>query len=148
MSSLQGFEVVSPNTASGRSVLTVTRKYVRLNKNAVLELGRPEFIEFLINPSSKQFAFKPCEESNPNAIPFFVPGKTTASVTLSMQFVLDAMEPYFDFPEVADDQEAYAQLKGTWIASDNMLVFNLGTAEQSVMKKRGRKKGQKAASND
>ncbi len=100
MSSLQGFEVVSPNTASGRSVLTVTKNYARLNKNAVLELGRPEFIEFFINPTTKQFAFKACEESNPNAIPFFIPGKTTASVTLNQQFVLDAMGPYFEFPEV------------------------------------------------
>lgn len=99
MSSLQGFEVVSPNTASGRSVLTVTKNYARLNKNAVLELGRPEFIEFFINPTTKQFAFKACEESNPNAIPFFIPGKTTASVTLNQQFVLDAMGPYFEFPK-------------------------------------------------
>lgn len=99
MSSLQGFEVVSPNTASGRSVLTVTKNYARLNKNAVLELGRPEFIEFFINPTTKQFAFKACEESNPNAIPFFISGKTTASVTLNQQFVLDAMGPYFEFPK-------------------------------------------------
>lgn len=142
MSSLQGFEVVSPNTASGRSVLTVTKNYARLNKNAVLELGRPEFIEFFINPTTKQFAFKACEESNPNAIPFFIPGKTTASVTLNQQFVLDAMGPYFEFPEVEDDQEAYAQIKGTLLNSEDMLVFNAAKAEQGVMKKRGRKKGQ------
>ena len=112
MSSLQGFEVVSPNTASGRSVLTVTKNYARLNKNAVLELGRPEFIEFFINPTTKQF-------------------------------VLDAMGPYFEFPEVEDDQEAYAQIKGTLLNSEDMLVFNAAKAEQGVMKKRGRKKGQK-----
>ena len=141
MSVLQGFEPVNPSATVGKCVLTVTPRYARFNKNTVEELGAPRYVQILTNPHTKQIAIRECNESDVNAIEFVKPTRTTASVTLNLPVVLNAVLKFFDFPEVEDDEVAFAQLKGTPFPDDKTIIFDVNDCRQGVSKKRGRKKG-------
>lgn len=141
MSVLQGFEPVDPASTAGKSVLTVTPRYMRFNKNTVQELEAPRYVQILTNPHTKQVAIHECAETDANAIEFVKPNHKTASVTLNSPVVLNAVLRFFDFPEVADDEVAFAQLKGTSFPEDKTVIFDVRDCRQGVMKKRGRKKG-------
>lgn len=141
MSVLQGFEPVNPVSAAGNAVLTVTPRYMRFNKNTVQELDAPSYVQILTNPHTKQVAIRECAETDPNAIEFVTPSRKTVSVTLNNPVVLSAVLRFFDFPEVADDEVAFAQLKGTPFPEDKTVIFDVRDCRQGVMKKRGRKKG-------
>lgn len=140
MSILQGFEMVNPAAPAGKCMLTITPRYIRFNKNSVLELGSPRFVQILTNPHSKQIAVKACNSGDTNAIEFVKPAKKTASVTLNMPIVMDTVLKFFDFPEVADDEVAYAHLHGNPFIDDKTIIFDVTTEKSGVMKKRGRKK--------
>ncbi|KFI61441.1 hypothetical protein [Bifidobacterium cuniculi] len=140
MSILQGFEAVNPVGPTGKSVLTVTPRYIRFNKNSVLELDSPRYVQLLTNPQTKQIAIKVCNVNDPNAVQFVNPKKHTASVTLTSPVVLGAVLQFFEFPEVADDQVAYAQLHGVPYPDDQTIIYDVDDCVQGVMRKRGRKK--------
>lgn len=140
MSILQGFEMVNPAAPAGKSILTITPRYIRFNKNSVLKLGSPRFVQILTNPHSKQIAVKACSAGDANAIEFVKPAKKTASVTLNMPIVMDTVLKFFDFPEVADDEVAYAHLHGNPFIDDKTIIFDVASKKTGVMKKRGRKK--------
>lgn len=140
MSILQGFEAVNPSAPSGKTMLTVTPRYIRFNKNTVLEMGSPRYVQLLTNPHTKQIAIKVCNASDSNAIEFVKPARNTASVTLNMPIVMDAVLKFFDFPEVADDEVAYAHVQGKPFLNDKTVIFDVADAKSGVMKKRGRKK--------
>ncbi|WP_026645665.1 hypothetical protein [Bifidobacterium sp. AGR2158] len=141
MSVLQGFEPVNPASAAGKAVLTVTPRYMRFNKNTVQELEAPNYVQILTNPHTKQIAIRECSEADPNAIEFVKPSRKTASVTLNSPVVLNAVLRFFNFPPVADDEVAFAQLKGMPFPDDKTVIFDVRDCRQGVMKKRGRKKG-------
>ncbi len=44
------------------------------------------------------------------------------------------------FPEVADDEVAYAHLHGNPFIDDKTIIFDVASKKTGVMKKRGRKK--------
>lgn len=140
MSILQGFEMVNPVAPAGKSILTITPRYIRFNKNSVLELGSPRFVQILTSPYSKQIAIKACNSGDTNAIEFVKPAKKTASVTMNMPIVMDTVLKFFDFPEVADDEVAYAHLHGNPFIDDKTIIFDVASKKTGVMKKRGRKK--------
>ncbi|MEE1296269.1 MAG: hypothetical protein UHD09_05405 [Bifidobacterium sp.] len=140
MSILQGFEAVNPIGPTGKSMLTVTPKYIRFNKNSVLELDSPRYVQFLTNPQTKQIAIKVCGEHDANAVEFVNPKKKQASVTITAPIVLEAVLQFFDFPEVAEYEVAYAQLKGIPYLEDRTIIYDVDGCKQGVMRKRGRKK--------
>lgn len=140
MASLQGFEAVSPATPSGKTLLTVKQDNIHFNKGAVLTLGSPRYVRFLINPRTKQFAVQPCAANDTNAIAFCSDDRR-ASVTLKTPVLLDAVLKYFHFESTPDDEIAYAAMHGVPLDDEPALMFNVADAEYGVMKKRGRKKG-------
>ena len=141
MSVLQGFEPVNPASTAGKSVLTVTPRYMRFNKNTVQELEAPRYVQILTNPHTKQVAIHECAETDANAIEFVKPNHKTASVTLNSPVVLNAVLRFFDFPKVADDEVAFAQLKGTSFPEDKTVIFDVRDCRQGVMKKFHDEKG-------
>lgn len=140
MPSLQGFEAVSPAAPSGKALLTVKQDNIHFNKAAVLVLGSPRYIRFLINSRTKQFAVQPCAANDANAIAF-CGDNHRASVTLKTPVLLNAVLKYFHFKPTPEGEIAYAAMHGVAIDDEPSLLFNVEDAQYGVMRKRGRKKG-------
>ncbi|EFA23909.1 hypothetical protein [Bifidobacterium gallicum] len=139
MSSLQGFEAVSPKRRSGKAVMTVTNKGIRLNKYAVAELEAPKFVKFLINNTTRQIAVMPVPERDANAIPFGLKPSISASAHIYNPRVIESILRYFDMPEGEGDEIPTVALRGLLTPEGNALVFDVAGAKVSLTRKRGRK---------
>ena len=64
------FTVIDLIKTRSASVCTFTGNVVKFNIQTAQELHFPEYIQFLIEPKSKQFAIRACKEDAPNAIAF------------------------------------------------------------------------------
>lgn len=145
MSVLQGFEEVNMTAPCGKLTMLVTNDVVRFNKATAITLGYPAYVKLLINDKTRQFAVKPCKQSDANAVKFSKPeGKQTASVNIKDAVVLDSVLKYFNFDEVQEGQVAYRSMQGTCYSEERVVMFSVADAKAGVMKKRGRKKAAEA----
>lgn len=67
------FTVIDLIKTRSASVCTFTGNVVKFNIQTAQELHFPEYIQFLIEPKSKQFAIRACKEDAPNAVRFSKP---------------------------------------------------------------------------
>ena len=143
MSVLQGFEEVNMTAPRGKLSMLITKDVVRFNKATAIALGYPAYVKVLINDKTKQFAVKPCKQSDANAVKFSKPeGKQTASVNIKDVMVLDSVLKYFKLDEPQDGQVTFQSMQGTFYAEERVAMFSVADAKAGVMKKRGRKKSE------
>lgn len=64
------FSVIDLIKTRSASVCTFAGNVVKFNVQTAQELRFPEYIQFLIEPKSKQFAIRACKEDAPNAVRF------------------------------------------------------------------------------
>ena len=64
------FSVIDLIKTRSASVCTFAGNIVKFNVQTAQELHFPEYIQFLIEPKSKQFAIRACKEDAPNAVRF------------------------------------------------------------------------------
>ena len=67
------FSVIDLIKTRSASVCTFAGNIVKFNVQTAQELHFPEYIQFLIEPKSKQFAIRACKEDAPNAVRFSKP---------------------------------------------------------------------------
>lgn len=67
------FTVIDLIKTRSASVCTFAGNIVKFNVQTAQELHFPEYIQFLIEPKSKQFAIRACKEDAPNAVRFSKP---------------------------------------------------------------------------
>ena len=116
---------------------------VRFNKATAIALGYPAYVKVLINDKTKQFAVKPCKQSDANAVKFSKPeGKQTASVNIKDVMVLDSVLKYFKLDEPQEGQVTFQSMQGTFYPEERVAMFSVADAKAGVMKKRGRKKSE------
>ncbi|RSX55524.1 resolvase family protein [Bifidobacterium dolichotidis] len=140
MSSLKGFEAVSLTRKTGKAVMTVTPDSIRLNKSAVEELNFPEYIVFLINPDTQQFAVMRAKESDEDSMPLGVRPSYTASAHIDNPIVVTAVLKYFDLPSTDNEEEIpRASMRGVLSPKGDALIFDAHEADIRVTRKRGRK---------
>ena len=73
--------------------MLITKDVVRFNKATAIALGYPAYVKVLINDKTKQFAVKPCKQSDANAVKFSKPeGKQTwpQEVRIGRSLMLDS----------------------------------------------------------
>ena len=124
------FSVIDLIKTRSASVCTFAGNIVKFNVQTAQELHFPEYIQFLIEPKSKQFAIRACKEDAPNAVRFSKPdGVQKAQIKISNATVVDMdrnAEDNWNVPGIyfADEQgimyaleSAYApRSKGGWAA--------------------------------
>lgn len=143
MSVLQGFEEVNMTAPRGKLSMLVTKDVVRFNKATAIALGYPAYVKVLINDKTKQFAVKPCKQSDANAVKFSKPeGKQIASVNIKDVMVLNSVLKYFKLDEPQDGQVTFQSMQGTFYPEERVAMFSVADAKAGVMKKRGRKKSE------
>lgn len=112
MSVLQGFEEVNMTAPRGKLSMLITKDVVRFNKATAIALGYPAYVKLLINDKTKQFAVKPCKQTDANAVKFSKPeGKQTASVNIKDAMVLDSVLKYFKLDEPQDGQVTFQSMQ-------------------------------------
>lgn len=96
------------------SVCTFAGNVVKFNIQTAQELRFPEYIQFLIEPKSKQFAIRACKEDAPNAVRFSKPeSEQKAQIKISNATVVDMVRKLMD-----------------WNAEDNWNVPGIYFAEE------------------
>ena len=112
------FSVIDLIKTRSASVCTFAGNVVKFNVQTAQELRFPEYIQFLIEPKSKQFAIRACKEDAPNAVRFSKPeGEQKAQIKISNATVVDMVRKLMD-----------------WNAEDNWsLVFTLPKSRASCM---------------
>ena len=125
MSVLDGFEAVGEKTTTNKMTMTVMESSVRFSKGVTEALGCPAYVKLLVNDKQKKIAVQACDAKDENAIKFCKTKRSKADgvdsdaagkaspVTVRTTDVLVAVQKYFTFPPVADDQIAYF----AWMAS-------------------------------
>ena len=124
MSVLDGFEAVGEKITTNKMTMTVMESSVRFSKGVTEALGCPAYVKLLVNDKQKKIAVQACDAKDENAIKFCKTKRSKAdgvdsdaagkasSVTVRTTDVLVAVQKYFTFPPVADDQIAYFAMNG------------------------------------
>ena len=92
------FSVIDLIKTRSASVCTFAGNIVKFNVQTAQELHFPEYIQFLIEPKSKQFAIRACKEDAPNAVRFSKPeGAQKAQIKISNATVVDMVRKLMDW---------------------------------------------------
>ena len=92
------FSVIDLIKTRSASVCTFAGNIVKFNVQTAQELRFPEYIQFLIEPKSKQFAIRACKEDAPNAVRFSKPeGEQKAQIKISNATVVDMVRKLMDW---------------------------------------------------
>ena len=106
-----------------------------------------------MNDKRKKIAVQACDAKDENAIKFCKTKRSKAdgvdsdaagkasSVTVRTTDVLVAVQKYFTFPPVADDQIAYFAMDGESYPDEKVVIFAVADASKGVSGKRGPRKG-------
>lgn len=57
------------NIVSGLSTISITKNGMTLSKNAIIKMGKPNYIQLMINSEDKKIAIIECEKSDDGSIP-------------------------------------------------------------------------------
>ena len=129
MSILDGFKEVG-ESSGGKLTMTIMLESVRFSKNVSSVLGFPEYVKVLVNYDEYAIRFATKR-----------PGEASA-VTLRNVDLLVATQKFFEFPELDDPSriEFYA-LDGVYYSDEQVIVFDVETAKNGTVGKRGPKAG-------
>lgn len=146
MSVLDGFEAVGEKTTTNKMTMTVMESSVRFSKGVTEALGCPAYVKLLVNDKQKKIAVQACDAKDENAIKFCKTKRSKAagkasSVTVRTTDMLVAVQKYFTFPPVADDQIAYFAMDGESYPDEKVVIFAVADAAKGVSGKRGPRKG-------
>ena len=118
------FSVIDLIKTRSASVCTFAGNVVKFNVQTAQELRFPEYIQFLIEPKSKQFAIRACKEDAPNAIPFSKPeGEQKYQIKISAAAVVDMIRKMANWS--AEDNW---NIPGIYFAEDDALVYDVSAA--------------------
>ena len=154
MSVLNGFEAVGEKTTTNKMTMTVMESSVRFSKGVTEALGCPAYVILLVNDKQKKIAVQACDAKDENAIKFCKTKRSKAdgvnsdaagkasSVTVRTTNVLVAVQKYFTFPPVADDQIAYFAMDGESYPDEKVVIFAVADASKGACCRYGRQAAQ------
>ena len=144
MSVLDGFEAVGEKTTTNKMTMTVMESSVRFSKGVTEALGCPAYVKLLVNDKQKKIAVQACDAKDENAIKFCKTKRSKAdgvdsgaagkasSVTVRTTDVLVAVQKYFTFPPVADDQIAYFAMNGESYPDEKVVLITTGSQGENM----------------
>ena len=118
------FSVIDLIKTRSSSVCTFAGNIVKFNVQTAQELHFPEYIQFLIEPKSKQFAIRACKEDAPNAVRFSKPeGAQKAQIKISNATVVDMVRKLMDW-----NAEDNWNVPGIYFADEQGIMYALESA--------------------
>ena len=118
------FSVIDLIKTRSASVCTFAGNVVKFNVQTAQELRFPEYIQFLIEPKSKQFAIRACKEDAPNAVRFSKPeGEQKAQIKISNATVVDMVRKLMDW-----NAEDNWNVPGIYFAEEQGIMYALESA--------------------
>ncbi|SDZ74430.1 hypothetical protein SAMN02745687_00214 [Lachnospiraceae bacterium NK3A20] len=121
---LEGFKKF--DMAIGTSTISINEHGVAFSKACVVRLGKPKYVEFLIDYSNKKVAVKVASEETEGAFPFYNPEKKVVSVRWNNKDLLNEIENLMEWDFAKDGYKAY----GEYIPDEQATVFDLKSASR------------------
>lgn len=123
------FSVIDLIKTRSASVCTFAGNVVKFNIQTAQELRFPEYIQFLIEPKSKQFAIRACKEDAPNAVRFSKPeGEQKAQIKISNATVVDMVRKLMDW-----NAEDNWNVPGIYFAEEQGIMYRSGSSLRSFL---------------
>lgn len=123
MTMLQGFTPFNFN--EGVPYVSVTQNGITFNKSVVMKLGYPEYVVLLIDEETKRIAVQCCEETTPNAAPFYKQKKSNViSVRWNGRDLLNTLKAMMGW----DLNLLGYRVDGQLLKDENAMIFDLNTA--------------------
>ncbi|MDY3930523.1 MAG: hypothetical protein SOZ08_02365 [Erysipelotrichaceae bacterium] len=122
---LEGFKKY--DMAVGTSTVSITEHGVAFSKACIVRLGKPEFVELLIDYSSKQIAVKVASKDTEGAFPFYNPNKKVVSVRWNNKDLLNEIKNLMGW----ELKDSIYRANGEYIPEEKATVFDLKSAVKS-----------------
>lgn len=129
---IEGFEILSPVT--GAPALSVNDTGLTFNKTAVDKLGKPQFVQFMINRDAKKVAIQKCREDDEGARNFLKSGRDSKIGVRWNNFDLKS-----EISQLMkwDLSISGKKIKGEYVKSVDALIFDLNSAVALPTRNRG-----------
>lgn len=128
MKMLEGFKRY--DIAIGTSSVSITDNGIAFSKAAIIRLGKPEYVIFLMDENGKRIAIQKAEKSDDGAIQFYSPKKKNISVRWNNKDLLKALAEIMNW-ELAGN---IYKVEGEYISAENAMIFDLKNAVQTKSK--------------
>ena len=122
---LEGFKKY--DMAVGTSTVSITEHGVAFSKACIVRLGKPEYVELLIDYSNKQIAVKVASKDTEGAFPFYNPNKKVVSVRWNNKDLLNEIINLMGW----ELKDTIYRANGEYIPEEKATVFDLKTAVKS-----------------
>ena len=120
-SRLEKFTVIELMQTRSDSVANIKGNTIKFSNQTAEELDYPAFVEFLILPQEKQFAIRPCKESEKNAVPFSkAQGEQKYKISVTHAVIARMIRKMADL----SDTESW-NVPAIYEPEDNALVYDL-----------------------
>ena len=114
-----------PYTVSpGVATITIGKNGLAFSKTAVIRLGKPEYVELLVNDDDKIIAIRALSEQSETSTNFFRPGKKNIMVRWNYQDLIERITEMMNW----DTENKTYKVRGEYYPEDNLLSFSLKDA--------------------
>ena len=124
---LEGFKQY--NMAVGTSSVSITDNGIAFSKAAIIRMGKPEYVIFMIDEEGKRIAIQKAKKDDDGAIPFYSE-KKIISVRWNNKELLKTIATMMNWELSGNVYKA----EGDYISSEEAIIFDLNTATQSQSK--------------
>ncbi|ASG79779.1 hypothetical protein [Lactiplantibacillus pentosus] len=114
-----------PYTVSpGVATITIGKNGLAFSKTAVIRLGKPEYVELLVNDDDKIIVIRALSEQSETSTNFFKPGKKNIMVRWNYQDLIERIAEMMNW----DTENKTYKVRGEYHPEDNLLSFSLKNA--------------------
>ena len=131
---LEGFKPFELMT--GSAVLSVTNNGLSFNKNVIKKMGRPEYISYMINASTKKLAIQKTDENDAVGVQFI---RKSVDNRNGVRYNNRDLENTIATLMEWDLSTKTYRIDGIYQEDDNAMIFNLTTARTFPKRTRAEK---------
>lgn len=119
---LQGFKKYE--MANGTSTISVSESGVAFSKACIIRMGKPDFVELLIDYSEKRIAIQVADENTEGAFPFYKQEKKSVSVRWNSKDLIKEISKMMGW----DLHGKIYRANGEFIQEERATIFDMNTA--------------------
>lgn len=124
---LEGFKRY--DIAIGTSSVSITDNGIAFSKAAIIRIGKPEYVVFLMNENDKKIAIQKAEKNDEGAIQFYTK-KKNVSVRWNNKDLLKTITEMMNWKLSGNIYKA----EGEYVSAENAMIFDLKNAIQTKSK--------------
>ena len=110
------------NFDEGVPYVSLTSNGMTFNKGSVLKLGKPEYVQLMIDKKAKQILIRKCDKKDPNAKIFYKENKRNI---ISVRWnTVDLLNTIQDIMGWDLNRDSY-KIEGNLVDDDNAILFPL-----------------------